>query len=239
MASKILKTLAVAAGTGLAIGFGSKRRTQTSSMNDSSDNVLAIEPLLDRLDRIEARVSSMEARPIPNVETLQAEMDRRFAEAAKEVPAILESLIGPHVEDVRARLHAEMRESVQASLTSFKQTLDDKVSARIATIEKALTDQSAVVTTLRQRALEAEENFQRLISAVERLCERKEQPVFDLPFERQLNEAFQRQPSPSALPHDSGFWPRIVREDDARLRHRNPLTALRFCTPGDLAHRGV
>jgi hypothetical protein len=210
MASKILKGFAVAAGTGLAIGFGNRRRTQATSLSGSSEDILAIEPVLDRLDRIEARVSAVEARPIPNFETLQAQMDQRFAEAAKEVPAILESLLGPRVEDVRARLHAEMRESVQATLTSFEQTLDDKVSARIATLEKALIDQSAVVTTLGQRALEAEENFQRLISAVERLCERKEQPVQDLPFERQLTEAFQRQPSPAELPRDSGFRPRMV-----------------------------
>lgn len=234
MASKILKGLAVAAGTGLAIGFGIKRRKQAMSMRDSSENILAIEPLLDRLDRIEACVSAVEARPIPNIEALEARKDQRFAEAAKEVPAILESLLGPHVEDVRVRLHAEMRESVQATLTSFERTLDDKVSLRIATLKKALIDQSAVVTALSQRALEAAENVQRLISTVERLCEQNKRPVLDRPFERQLSEAFQRQPEPisvsrfvaatSALP--SGFRPRLVEEDEGEPRHRNPLTTL-------------
>jgi hypothetical protein len=226
MASKIIKGLAVAAGTGLAIGFGSKRRTQTTSMSDSLDNIPAIELLLDRLDRIEARMSAGEARPAVNIEALQVQVDRHFADVAKEVPAILESLLGPHVADLRARLHTEMRESMEAGLTAFEQTIDNKVSLRISTLEKALIDQSAIVTALSQRAIEAEENFQRLISAVERLCERKEQPVLDLPFERQLSEAFRRQPAPSALPVDSGFRPRIVREDDPKVRHRNRLTGL-------------
>jgi hypothetical protein len=227
MASKILKGLAVAAGTGLAIGFGSKRHRQATSMTDSSDNILTIEPLLDRLDRVETRMSAMEARPTANIETIEARIERRFAELTREVPAMLESLLAPHVEDVRARLHAEMRESVQTALTAFEQTLDAKVSLRMATLEKALIDQSAVVTALSERALEAEDNFQRLIGAVERLCERKEQPAaLNLPFERQLSEAFQRPPSPSALPRDSGFRPRIVKEEDDKPRHRKPLARL-------------
>lgn len=184
MASKILKGLAVAAGTGLAIGFGRKRRTQATPIGAASDITPATEPLLDRLEQIEARVSAVEARPLPNFE------------------ALLESLLVPHVEDLRARLHTEMRESMEAGLTTFERTLDDKVSLRIAPIEKAVTDQSAIIAGLSQRALEAEENFQRLISAVERLCERKEQAVVDLP---------------------SAFRPRIVKEDDARPRHRHPL----------------
>jgi hypothetical protein len=220
MASKILKWLVVAAGTGLAIGFGSKRRTQAISMNDSSENILTIEPLLDRLDRIESRMSVVEARPVTNIEALQAQV-------AREVPAMLESLLGSHVDDVRTRLQAEMRESVQAALTSFEQTLDDKISLRTAALEKALIEQSAIVTTLSRRAIEAEENFQRLIAAVERLCEPRERPaVLDLPFERQLSEAFQRLPGPSALPLDSGFRPRIIKDDEAKPRHRNPLARL-------------
>jgi hypothetical protein len=224
MAGKILRGLAVVAGTGLAIGFGSKRRTQAISMNDSSENILAIEPLLDRLDRIESRMSAVETRPVKNSE---ASIEALQAQVARELPAMLESLLGPQVDDVRARLQAEMRESVQAALASYEQTLDDKISLRTVALEKALIEQSAIVTTLSQRAIEAEENFQRLIAAVERLCERKDRPAaLDLPFERQLSEAFQRLPGPSAMPLDSGFRPRIVKEDDDKPRHRKPLARL-------------
>ena len=162
----------------------------------------------------------MEARPVTNIEALQAKV-------AREVPALLESLIGSHLDDARTRLQAEMRESVQAALATFEQTLDDKISLRTTALEKALIEQSAIVTTLSRRAIEAEENFQRLIAAVERLCERKDRPAaLDLPLERQFSEAFQRLPGPSALPLDSGFRPRIVKDDEDKPRHRKPLARL-------------
>jgi hypothetical protein len=245
MAIKILKGLAVVAGTGLAIGFGNKRRKQAPWVSDKSDSGFPIQPLLERLDRIEARMSAVEARPVSeagsdglaqldhvvqrqtqDLQTLRVQVERRFAEVAKEVPAILESLLDPRVEDLRTRLRAEMRESVESTLVSFERKLDHKVSVRIATLENSLIDQSTAVTALGQRAIEAEENFQKLISAVERLCESRERPVLDLPFERQLSEAFQRQPGPSELSANSGFRPRIVTEDADRPRHRNPLARL-------------
>jgi len=245
MACNILKGIAVAGGTGVAIGYGSKRRSQAPSMSDTLDITLAIDPLLDRLDRIEARMSAVEARPVSDagsvslaaldqlvqrqnhdIEALRTQVERRFAEVASEVPAILESLLGPRVEDLRARLHAEMRESLQATLSTFEQTLDNKVSVRTSALEKALVDQSTTLRALSQRALEAEEHFHRLISAVERLCERKERSVLDRPVERQLTEAFQRQPVPSALPPDSGFRPRIVKDEGDKPRHRNKMASL-------------
>jgi hypothetical protein len=199
MAGKILKGLAVAAGTGLVIAFGSGRsRRETST-----------EPLLDRLENIEARVSAVEAR---------------FAEAAKEVPAILESILGPHVEGIRARLHAEMLESVETTLTRFERTIDSKVSLRMATIEKALTDQSAAIAAMSRREIGSDAHLQQLISAVERLCERidapppapepmpvKEPSILDLPFENQLNEAMEREPDEGPTPTPERWQPTVVR----------------------------
>ena len=80
-------------------------------------------------------------------------------------------MIGPKIrENLRAHLRAELLES----LTTFEESIDSKVSMRVSTIEKALIDQSAIIAALSQRAIEAEQNFQRLIGAVERLCEQKE-----------------------------------------------------------------
>jgi hypothetical protein len=275
MVNKILRGLAVAAGTGLAIGLGfaylgpGKRRRRTSAMStSSSDSILMLEPILDRLDRIEARLSTVEARPVPavtvhstslaeldlriqeqtkDIEALQVQMsetrqrvaaeaavvERRFAEVTKEVPVMVESIVeaalGPRVEDLRARLHAEMLESVEATLARFEQTIDSKVSLRIATIEKALTEQSAMITALSQREVESDAHLQRLISAVERLCERtderspvptqaKEPSFRSLPFERQLDEAMERVPDEprvlkeeTPVPISSRWRPRVFR----------------------------
>ena len=176
-------------------------------------------------------------------------VERRLDQVAREIPAILESLLetmlettlGPRVEDLRARLRAETLESVEATLARFEQTIDSKVSVRVSTLEKALIDQAAIVTTLSQRAVEAELNLQRLIAAVEKLCERTDarpaapfaatpaiEPSFlELPFERHLSEAIKRQPEPPAQPSDSGFRPRIVKEDEDKLRPRHRLSPFR------------
>jgi hypothetical protein len=168
----------------------------STASSDRSDSILLVEPILNRLDRIEARLSAVEARPVQAVQ-----------QTKDIIQSMLETVLGPRIEDLRARLHAEMLESVDATLTRFEQTIDSKVSLRIAIIEKALTDQSAMITALSQREIESDGHLQQLISAVERLCERtdersliptpaKEPPFRDLPFETQLGEAMERQAEP-------------------------------------------
>jgi len=58
---------------------------------------------------------------------------------------MLDTTLSLRVEDLRVRLQAEMLESVESTLAGFERTIDDKVSSRISTIEKALTDQSAMI----------------------------------------------------------------------------------------------
>lgn len=103
MASKIPRELAVTAGaglvavaawTGLAIGLGSvflgpgkRRRGTAQEIAPSSDNTLMLEPLLDRLDRIEARVSAVEARLTPAA-TSVAELDSRIQRQTKDIEAL-------------------------------------------------------------------------------------------------------------------------------------------------------
>jgi hypothetical protein len=210
MVSKSPIGVAVAAGTGLAIGLSFLCLGPGKRRRNTSNGVLLLEPLLDRLDCIETRLSAVETRPVslansvslaePDlriqqqtkaIEALQAQMsetrqriaadaalvERRFAEVVKkEDPAIFESMldttISLRVEDLRVRLQAEMLESVEATLTKFERTIDDKVSSRISTIEKTLTDQSAMIAALSQRETESDAHLQQLISSVERLCER-------------------------------------------------------------------
>ena len=152
-------------------------------MSTYSDDILKLELLLDRLDRIEARLSAVERRP--------------------SLEVVVETALTRCVEDLHARLNAE----IQESLTKFEGAIDNKVSLRVAKVETALIEQSVLITTLSQRAVDSEINLQRLISAVEKLFNRPE-------------------PSPFDLPSDSGFRPRIIKEDDKTPRPRTPLTKL-------------
>jgi uncharacterized coiled-coil protein SlyX len=188
MSSRIRKGIAVAAGTGLAVGFGGGRKRQSLSM----DNLPNDPNVTDRIERIEDRLEAVE------------NASRR------------------------------MQEAMDARLTAFEEAIDGKVSARMTALEKALIDQSTVITALSQRAVEAEANFQRLISAVERLFEQRgiEQQAITRPgqpgvspaaFETHLNEALQS--GPVVVPE--GFRPRIVSEEEAKSpRNRRPLSRL-------------
>jgi len=193
MSSGILKGIAVAAGTGLAVGFGGGRKRQSLSM----DNLPNDPNVTDRIERIEDRLEAVE------------NASRR------------------------------MQEAMDARLTAFEEAIDGKVSARMTALEKALIDQSTVITALSQRAVEAEANFQRLISAVERLFEQRgiapvasdasrhhttaPPGVSPGAFEEHFKEALQS--GPVVVPE--GFRPRIVSEEEAKSgRHRRPLSRL-------------
>ena len=194
-----------------------------------SDNDQTLEPLLDRLERTEARIGAVEGsdnsvtaelglrieRQAKMIETLRAELNG----TRQSLESTLETTIGPRIDDLRARLRAEVLESVNSALTTFERMIDAKVSLRVSTIEKALVEQSSSIRDLSQRTIASEANLQRLIAAVERLCAQKDGqppvPPVQSP-ERHL----------APLPAESGFRPRIVREEDNKLRHRRPLARL-------------
>jgi hypothetical protein len=225
-------------------------------MSSYPDDILKLEPLLDRLESIEARMKGVDARPgagelemrvrlqARDIEALQTQLDdtrqrvaeesalirKRFREIALEVPAMLESMILPQLSSIRERMQADLHKMVDEKLAAFEQTVEEKISQRVASLEKALIDQAGIITTLSERAIQADSNLQRLISAVEKLCERTEARPADprsepreLPFESQLSDAVKRQQEGPAQRVDSGFRPRIVKEEE-RNRPRAPLS---------------
>ncbi len=187
---------------------------------------LAHSSSLTELDlRIQQQTKDIETLQIrmsenrPRVDAEATPVKRGFAEVAKEDPAVVQSMLDTtlslRIEDLRVRLHTEMVESVEATLTRFEQTIDSRVSSRISTIEKTLTDQSGTITALSQRGIESEADLQRLISVAKRLCERtdapsvvpmpaKEPSFLDLPFERRLNEAMNGNPNPPPIIKETG-----------------------------------
>jgi uncharacterized coiled-coil protein SlyX len=193
------------------------------------DDSILLQAMLDRLERMESHLRLMDARLTRVHAETGVEPNLPIpANEAPEIPEMLESIILTHIDEMRANLHAGTQALVNENMAAFEKTIGEAVSGRMSMLEKTLIDQSGIITTLSQRAIASDGNLQRLISAVERLCERSDvRPaaltVTDLaePFDAQLNAAEQRQ----SRDPDSGFRPRIITaEEEKALRHRVPLT---------------
>jgi hypothetical protein len=106
----------------------------------------------------------------------------------------------------------------------IQRRVEQLVSLRISPLQKALIDQSAIIKTLSQGAIETEATLQRLASAVERLCERNDDARSASPAPLPPRQRPSLEPYP--LPPDSGFRPRIVPEEDDKRRTRKRLAGL-------------
>ena len=263
MASTIVKGLTVAAGLGLAIGIGSgNRRAEENRMGTKSpDDASEAGPIAARLDRIEARLGAIEARSGGSaesdagseIETLHAQVtehrkkvavqvaavEKRFEVLAREIPAVLESIVGPRVEDLRRSLRTEIQQSVGATLAKFERAVTNKLAERMALVEKAVREQSITVNALSRRAVESDANMQRLVAAVERLCTegifdpsalREPSLVEQLATQGQAPPAAKRKPAAPAQPieFESGFRHQIITEAEPEppVRHRRPMARL-------------
>jgi len=172
--ASILKTFAIAAGAGVALGICTSAGTRRRSVRPrtTEHDVLDLEPLLDRLEAIERRVSTAAAAPpaaVVKVSELNSRIDAQEAEIER-----LRTLVEVRALEIEQRLGAEMNQRSQQALAEIEKTVELKVSERIAAIERSLQDQAASIESLRDHALETDTNLKRLITAIERLCERTE-----------------------------------------------------------------
>ena len=216
--AKLLRSVIFAAGAGIAVGLctaASSRRAHKRPAAIAPDDIVRLEPLFDRLEKIETTLETAEARrerveqPIRSalvrrVEDAEGELhslgvrlretehraaaameavEVRLGHVGSEIPALIESKIGERLAELEARIEAQV---------------EARVTERIVAIENTLSEQSVSIVALRDRAVETDANLQRLIAAIEKLCEKTAstpQPAV-LPFEAHLAEASQRQPEP-------------------------------------------
>jgi uncharacterized coiled-coil protein SlyX len=157
------------------------------------------ESVSDRLDRLEARISAAEAaqQTIPELSRRIDDHDGRLnairsaldsiehrvagdvariesgmEEMRTGIPAMVESAVARQLAGVEARLSQEAAENWNRSLAHFESTIERKMDERLDTLESVLAEQSASIRALRNRAEETDSNLQRLVSAVEKICER-------------------------------------------------------------------
>jgi chromosome segregation ATPase len=195
-----------------------------------SDDVLHIEPLLDRIERLEARLeggavsqssldhyASQHALALADLErrieensrdlaVLREEIiaaEKRMAESTAavraEIPVIVEQQISVRIDALDARYTEEISQSQKQSLEIFERSIDEKISSRIGAIEKTLAGQSESIEALREHSAETDRNLQRLVVAIEKLCERAQLIPAEPSFEAHMDDAMQREPGTPVL----------------------------------------
>ncbi|HVW11610.1 MAG TPA: hypothetical protein VHC90_23665 [Bryobacteraceae bacterium] len=285
MANVILRGLAIAAGTGLAVGLTSGRTRSIPGPRavryrpaiplpppppaplavTSRDEVLDIEPLLERVERLEDVVDGIRHAPAtvpPGYAAALADLERRIDEQTRdleilreqvtsaerralesvaavqrdveqtraEIPEIVERTVAARTEDLRSRFSAEIEQSRERMLHVFERAIDDRISSRIGAIEKTLAEQAGSIEALNARAAETDHNLQRLVAAIEKLCERTQliPPTAAEPapraFESQLQQAMRRDEPPVKVPAPT-FAAAEERPKKSRFLFRNLIVA--------------
>jgi len=190
----ILKSIAVAAGKGIALGVyntaahASRREPEGSGGLDPS----FIEPLLDRVEQLEAHLAH----------------GRANAEASSQVAFLKQSIAAQEAELQALRVKVDETERRAAAAVAWVETrvhelrseieaqVEARVAERMGALERAVSDQ---------------------LRSIERLAERPLQPSSTvLPFEAQLAEAVQRD-----LPGETRV--RVIKDNEPERRHRFPL----------------
>jgi hypothetical protein len=204
MANRLLRTIAVTIGAGLAVGLGRKlaaRRTSPSAAH--------LTPILDRLDDIENRVAAVESSPstpaLPAPEEIEAigtlvssqsediatlrqdilRIERRNAEQVeafgqkvalmeRQVPASIEASVNAKMAELEQKLRGEFHDIHYRTVDAFSETIEKRVIGRINALENNLIEQSRSIGTLREKSFRTEDHLQKLLEAVEKLCARAE-----------------------------------------------------------------
>ena len=214
MASRLLRNIAIGIGAGLAAGFGrslvSRRVAPIPNLYPILDR---LEDIASRVTRVEIAPAPMET-PTPeeivalgtlvssqseDIASLRQDIqriDRRTEELAEafgqrvamleiQVPKQIEARISTRMAELEQKLRGEFQEVHLRTVDAFSEAIEKRVVGRINVLETSLIDQAQSVAALREKSLKTDENLQRLLGAVERLCAKAEAqaPVVQRPVE--------------------------------------------------------
>jgi predicted RNase H-like nuclease (RuvC/YqgF family) len=207
--SGILKGFAIAAGTRLASSAVLSRPRTPASAAISQ----------------EERLSERPDPETPATNPVNIDYDRHLKAYGAEIQALWVDVnendrrIAAQMEFVERRFREVSDEILQP-----RPEVDEKMFERIANLERTLLDQSISLGALRERVEAADQNMQRLIGAIERLCERTPSGSIELAqpepsgvpdpfqaqvsFQAQLNDAMRRPNEPPATSRE--IRPRVA-----------------------------
>lgn len=211
MASRLLRHIAVTIGAGLATGIGiasvsrkPRRRAAPSfapvltRIEDIETRVARVEklpaPVLPSPEEIEALgtiVSSQNEEiaslreTIERIEARNAEQVEAFAKklalVEEQVPAHIEAAVDARIADLEHKLRGEFEEIHHRTVDAFAENIEKRVVDRIRSLESSLAEQSQSIAVLREKSLHTDDNLQRLLDAVEKLCARAESQAYIAP----------------------------------------------------------
>ena len=203
MANRLLRSIAVQIGEGLATGFSRSRTTPQKRRQ-----VPNLTPILTRIEDIESRVARVELHPAadtPSPEEIQAlgtlvssqsediaglrqaierieirsaeqveAFGQKVAQVEQQVPAHIEASVTARMTELEQRLRGEFEEIHHKTIDAFVETIESRVVGRITALENSLAEQSQSIVVLREKSVKTDDHLQRLVEAVEKLCVRAE-----------------------------------------------------------------
>jgi hypothetical protein len=204
MASGLLRHIAVNIGAGLAtgisIGFPSRKRYRSTQPN-FTPVISRIEEIETRVARVEFAPTPMAPSPeeidalgtlvssqtediaslreaIEKTEARNAAQAEAFAgkmaRVEQQVPLIIEAAVNSRIDELESKLRGEFQQIHHRTVDAFAEAIEKRVIGRITTLENSLVEQSQSIASLHEKSLKTDDNLQRLLEAVERLCSRAE-----------------------------------------------------------------
>jgi len=252
MANRLLRNIAVTIGAGLAAGIGLRLasrqpRRSAPNLHPILSRLEAIESRVSRVEFAPSLLTPQAPEEIAALGTLvssQSEdiallredilrIERRNTEQAEafgQKVALLEQLVPSQIEasvtakmaELERKLRGEFQDIHHRTVDTFADTIEQRVIGRIVAIENSLIAQSHSIGALRDKSLKTDDHLQRLLEAVEKLCQRAETQS-----QIALMQLDQLAPAP-ALPA-SPLPPALVNDplvNDARVREILPVSPL-------------
>src|SRR6266851_10228619 len=99
------------------------------------------------------------------------ELGRKVEHLETRLPQIVEANVGTRFDDIELKLQKNFEEAQNRSMDSFVQTIQTKVVLRISTLETSLLEQSAAIGKLREASTKTDQNLQKMLAGIERLCD--------------------------------------------------------------------
>ena len=119
-----------------------------------------------QLEDLRQEILTIESRSTTQV----AAFSQKLSEVEARLPAQIEAGIGERISALEQKLQADFQQTHSRTVDMFVETIESKVVQRISALEQSLAEHSQTIVGLREKSFSTDENLQKLLAAVEKLC---------------------------------------------------------------------